>query len=163
MLRIFQDDGDEFAHVANDLRTVIRSCMKTWQPELAKKNCKVSCDLSASMPVLCQAEDTLPLLQGMFELTVNRCAAGGELSIVGCRAANVVELEIADSGNALSCEPRYELRVFPPKSVVNDRQLIVLQNLAVNFGGRIWATPCPQGGMAWTLRLPGRVANKRAA
>jgi hypothetical protein len=119
--------------------------------------------LNSSMPVLCQAEDTHSLLQGMFDLTVSRLAEGDELSIIGCRGSNSVELEIADSGAPLNCELRYDRLTFPPRSVVNDRRLIVLQTLALSFGGRIWATPCPQGGMAWTLRLPARVTAKRAA
>jgi hypothetical protein len=161
MLRIYH--GEEISHTANDLRLTIRQCIKHWQPILAQKHCQLTIDLSTSMPVLCQAEDTLTLIQGMFDLTVGRLADDGELSVVGCRGANMIELEIADSGTPLNCDTRYDRLTFPPRAVVNDRRLTVLQTLALAFGGRIWATPCPQGGMAWTLRLPARVATKRAA
>ncbi len=161
MLRIY--NGEEISHTANDLRIVVRQCIKQWQPVLAQKQCQVTIDLNVSMPVLCQAEDTQSLLSGMFELTVGRLSERGELSIIGCRSAGAVELEIADSGATLPCDSRLDRLVFPPRAVMRDRQLTVLQALALSFGGRIWATPCPQGGMAWTLRLPGRVANKRAA
>lgn len=161
MLRIYH--GDEISHTANDLRLTIRQCIKHWQPVITQKNCQLTIDLSASMPVLCQAEDTFSLIQGMFELTVGRLADHGELSIVGCRSSKLIELEIADSGAPLSCDMRYDRLTFPPRAFVNDRRLTVLQTLAIAFGGRMWATSCPQGGMAWTLRLPARVATKRAA
>ncbi len=150
MFRVFY--GDEISPTANDLRVVVRQCLKHWQPKLAQKRCQVTVDLSSSMPVLCQAEDTQTLLSGLFELAVSRLSDGGELSIVSCRGAGIVELEIADSG--ATCETREQ---------AHDRQLVLLQTLALSFGGRILAAPCPQGGMAWTLRLPGRVAMKRAA
>lgn len=151
MFRVFY--GDEISHTANDLRVVVRQCIKQWQPKLAQKGCKATIDLNISMPVLCQAEDTYTLLNGLFELAMSRLGEGGELAIVSCRGAGLVELEIADSG-AMPCES---------PTPVHDRQLVLLQTLALSFGGRVLATPCPQGGMAWTLRLPGRVATKRAA
>ena len=161
MLRIFH--GEEISHTANDLRPTIRQCIKHWQPTLAQRGCKLTVDLSGSMPVLCQAEDTHALIQGMFDLTVSRLADGGELSVVGCRGGNSVEFEIADTGYQLNCDVRYDRKFFPPRAVLNDRRLTLLQTLAQSFQGRIWATPCPQGGMAWTLRLPSRVATRRAA
>ena len=161
MLRIFH--GEEISLTANDLRPTIRQCIKHWQPLLAEKNCRLTVDLNASMPVLCQAEDTATLIQGMFDLTVGRLAEGGELSVVGCRGSHAIEFEIADSGQQLKCDSRFDRKIFPPRAVVNNRRLTVLQALAETFQGRIWATPCPQGGMAWTLRLPSRVATRRAA
>lgn len=161
MLRIYH--GDEIAYVANDLRIILRQCLKSWQTVLADKGCRCSLDLSASMPVLCQAEDTRPLIQGLFELTVGRLGTGGELSIVGCRGANAVEVEFADTGSVLQSESPADRVLFPPRAIVRDRHLTILQTLALSFGGRIWATPCPQGGMAWTLRLPARAALKRMA
>ena len=161
MLRIFH--VEEISHTANDLRPTIRQCIKLWQPTLSQKGCKLTVDLNVSMPVLCQAEDTHSLIQGMFDLTVGRLAHGGELSVVGCRGANSIEFEIADSGHQLTCDVRYDRKMFPPRAVMHDRRLTVLQTLAQSFQGRIWATPCPQGGMAWTLRLPSRVATRRAA
>lgn len=161
MLRIFH--GEEISHTANDLRPTIRQCIKRWQPALARKNCKLTMDLGTSMPVLCQAEDTQALIDGMLDLAISRLADCDELAIVGCRSTNAVDLEIADSGAPLNCEARYDRLSFPTRSVVNDRRLTLLQTLALSFGGRIWATPCPQGGMAWTLRLPSRVSAKRTA
>ncbi len=161
MFRIYH--GDEISHTANDLRSVIRQCIKQWQPKIAAKHGSLTVDLNAALPVLCQAEDTETLINSLFELTINRLPDGGELSVVGCRTAGVVELEIADSGSILACDVRYDRLTFPTRTVVNDRQLTILQTLALSFGGRIWAAPCPQGGMAWTLRLPARVSNKRAA
>lgn len=161
MLRIYT--GDEISRTANDLRTIVRQCIKQWQPTLTAKRCQLSIDLHASLPVLCQSEDTYSLIHGIFEMTIERLPDQGELSIVGCRGAGAIELEIADSGNQLDCETRYDRLTFPTRAVVNDRRLAILQNLAMTFGGRMWATPCPQGGMAWTLRLPGRVTAKRAA
>lgn len=161
MLRIFH--GEEISHIANDLRPTIRQCVKRWQPALNRRNCRLTMDLTTSMPVLCQAEDTQSLIDGMLDLAIGRLADCGELAIVGCRGSNAVDLEIADSGAVMNCEVRYDRLTFPTRSLVNDRRLTLLQTLALSFGGRIWASPCPQGGMAWTLRLPSRVAAKHAA
>jgi hypothetical protein len=164
MLRVYyDDDSEEISHTANDLRIVIRKCIKNWQATLTQKQCQLSIDLNTSMPVLCQAEDTHSLINGLLELAISRLSEQGELSIVSCRGAGVVELEVADSGATVPCEARFDRLTFPPRNLAHDRQLVLLQTLALSFGGRIWAAPCPQGGMAWTLRLPGRVATKRAA
>lgn len=160
MLRIFH--GEEISHTANDLRSVVRQCIKHWQPIIAQKECCLAVDLSSSMPVLCQAEDTYSLLDGLFDLAVSRLASSDELSVIGCRGSGSVDLEIADSGAFSSNEIHYDRLAFPPRSLCN-RRLTVLQTLAISFGGRVWANTCPQGGVAWTLRLPSRVTTKRAA
>ncbi|MFO1065102.1 MAG: hypothetical protein U0892_14650 [Pirellulales bacterium] len=161
MLRIFQPD--EIGPTANDLRPTIRQCLKQWQSKITEQQARLTLDLSVPLPVLCQAEDTHPLIHGLLELAVKRLVPDGELSVIGCRTAGAVELEIADTGPQLPCESKQIRWLFPPRVLADSRQLAGLQPQAIAFGGRVWATPCPQGGMAWTLRLPSRATIKRAA
>lgn len=161
MLRIFQPD--EIAPTANDLRPIIRQCLKKWHVDIARQPATLTVDLAVPLPVLCQAEDTEPLIDEMLRIVISRLVPDGELSVIGCRAAGIIELEIADSGPQLPCESQQNRWVFPPRVLADTRQLASIQPQAIAFGGRVWATPCPQGGMAWTLRLPSRATTKRAA
>jgi signal transduction histidine kinase len=83
-------------------------------------------------------------------------------SVAGPRA---MELEIADTGPALSDEELQQAFELLPTAQRGGTGwgLAVVHRIAEVHGGDITAANCPDGGVAFTLRLPHRAALEAAA
>src|SRR5271168_2021683 len=99
------------------------------------------------------------LRRAVLNLVLNALDAmpdGGDLVVTVWQNAGNVELEIADSGQGLSEEARE--RAFEPffttKSHGTGLGLAIVYRIAEVHGGQILAHNCPEGGAAFTLRLP---------
>ena len=103
------------------------------------------------------------LEQAVRNLMLNACDSmpdGGELVITAVETEQGLELEIADSGPGLSDEARYH--VFDPFFQLNSSgaglRLAVVSHILQQHGGQAAAMNCPEGGAAFTLRIPHRYA-----
>jgi len=89
---------------------------------------------------------------------------GGQLTVTSYEGQGGLELEFADEGNGLDDEARR--RAFEPfyttKSGATGLGLAFVQRTAAAHGGDVSALNCPDGGAAFTLRIP-RPAMKAAA
>ena len=81
------------------------------------------------------------------------------------RSGYAIELELADNGPGLSDEARR--RAFEPffstKSTGTGLGLAIVYRMAEAHGGEVLAANCPEGGAAFTIRLPHRVREAAAA
>jgi signal transduction histidine kinase len=81
---------------------------------------------------------------------------GGELVITSYSGPHGFELEIADSGPGLSDQVRR--RMFEPffttKQHGTGLGLAIVSRIAEVHGGDLTARNCPEGGAAFTLRIP---------
>ena len=70
--------------------------------------------------------------------------------------ADRIELEIADSGPGIvdDAEPRLFEPFFTTKSGGTGLGLAIVERIAAAHGGDVHASNCPQGGAAFTIRLP---------
>ncbi len=90
---------------------------------------------------------------------------GGSLWATSAAGPNTVELEIADSGPTLSDDAR---RHAFDSSGDTERgaagwELAMVYHIAQIHGGSVTAANCPEGGVAFTLRIPRRAALEAAA
>lgn len=118
---------------------------------------------TAHMPGACEvlADDRM-LRRAVWNLASNALDAmpsGGELVITGYQGIRGIELEVADSGSGLSDEVRR--RAFEPYfTTKRDRAglgLALVKRVVTLHGGDVIAANCPEGGAAFTIRLPRRV------
>jgi signal transduction histidine kinase len=81
---------------------------------------------------------------------------GGTLAVTACSTSRDVELEIADSGPGLSENvlPRIFEPFFTTKQNGTGLGLAMVARIAEAHGGEATAANCPQGGAAFTLRIP---------
>jgi signal transduction histidine kinase len=90
---------------------------------------------------------------------------GGNLVVTSYEGPDGFELEIADSGPGLSHEA--QKRVFEPfyttKSTGTGLGLSVVCHIAEAHGGTVTASNCPEGGAAFTIRIPRRMRGAKAA
>ncbi len=103
----------------------------------------------------------------ILKLALNALEAmprGGRLVVTSFSGSAGLELEVADSGPGLNDEVRR--RAFEPffttKTGAHGLGLAVVHRLAEAHGGDVVAMNCPEGGAAFTLRIPLRAARAAA-
>ena len=91
--------------------------------------------------------------------------SGGSLLVTSAAGPEAVELEIADTGPTLSDEARRH--AFEPSGTTergaSGWELAMVRHFAELHGGSVTAANCPDGGVAFTLRIPRRAALEAAA
>ena len=89
---------------------------------------------------------------------------GGELAITSYTTSQRFELEIADSGRGISDE--FRRHISNPEHFSGDsgigHGLTTSLRLAAAHGGEVTARNCPEGGAAFTIRLPNRALRAAA-
>ncbi|TWU00338.1 Sporulation kinase A [Botrimarina colliarenosi] len=90
---------------------------------------------------------------------------GGDLVVTACEGLDGFELEIADSGPGIhdGDEGRLFEPFFSTKETGTGLGLSVVAHVAEAHGGAVVAENCPEGGAAFTLRLPRPMAQEAAA
>jgi signal transduction histidine kinase len=99
------------------------------------------------------------LRRAIVNLVLNALDAmphGGELVLTACRCHEALEIEVADSGPGVD-ETAME-RLFEPffttKSAGTGLGLAIVERIAEAHGGEVTVANCPEGGAAFTLRIP---------
>ena len=105
------------------------------------------------------AADRDMIRRAVLNLTLNALDAmpdGGTLTVTSSSGSEAVELEVADSGPGLSDDSRS--RVFEPFYTTKQRGtglgLAIVSRIADAHDGDVTAMNCPDGGAAFTLRIP---------
>ncbi len=90
---------------------------------------------------------------------------GGSLVATSADGPDAMELEIADTGPALSDEERQQAFELLPTAQRGGSGwgLAVVRRIAELHGGSVTAANCPDGGVALTLRIPHPPAREAAA
>lgn len=134
-------------------------------PQLAAQDIESVMDVPASVRI---TADATMLRRALLNLVLNALDAmphGGRLVVTGVQGKYGLELEVADSGPGLSEEVRR--RAFEPffstKSGGTGLGLAIVHRIAEVHGGDVVAANCPEGGAAFTLRLPNRARLEAAA
>ncbi len=132
------------------------------QFEAQQIDCKVQVAAGLSLTA-----DREMLRRAVLNLVLNAVDAlpeGGELTLTGVATSRGVEIEVADNGPGLSDEVRR--RAFEPffttKSNGTGLGLAIVYRVAEVHGGDVSAANCPEGGAAFTLRLPHRALEAAA-
>jgi signal transduction histidine kinase len=141
-----------------NLRNLVEDVVDALAPQLEAQGIDVDVDVPSG---LAARADHDMLRRAVLNLALNALDAmpdGGELTITGVDGLYGCELEIADSGPGLSdealrraCEP-----FFTTKNTGTGLGLAIVQRMAEMHGGQISVCNCPEGGAAFTLRIPHR-------
>jgi signal transduction histidine kinase len=146
------------------LDELVRDVTASLESQLEAQSIKTILDIPLGMTVLADVD---MLRRTILNLTLNALDVmpnGGELFVTGVDSPGGWEIEVADSGPGLSDEVRK--RVFEPffstKSGGTGLGLAIVQRIATAHGGDVTAMNCPEGGAAFTIRIP-RMAREAAA
>jgi len=147
------------------VRSLVEDVVSSLRPQFSAQGIRLRLDVSQSTVV---AVDREALKRAVLNLVLNSLDAmpnGGELEVTAVEGRDALELEIADSGPGLSDEARR--RAFEPffttKSSGIGLGLAIVYRLVESHGGSVAVCNCPEGGAAFTIRLPRRAVSKEAA
>ncbi|MBS0208076.1 MAG: sensor histidine kinase [Planctomycetes bacterium] len=149
----------DFAELASEIRDSLA-------PQLAAQHIDFAIKAPAGLGF---AADREMLRRALLNLVLNGVDAmpdGGQLTITGVAMPDgAIEIEVADNGPGLSdevCRRAFE-PFFTTKSNGTGLGLAIVYRMAEVHGGTVSAMNCPEGGAAFTLRLPQRTHTLEAA
>lgn len=146
------------------VRAMIDEIQASLAPQLAAQCIHTEIDVPRGQQVWVDAD---MLRRAILNLTLNAIDAmpdGGELVITSYEGPRGFELEVADSGPGVSDDVRP--RIFEPfyttKSSGTGLGLAIVYRIAEVHGGDVSVTNCPEGGAAFTIRIPQRALEAAA-
>jgi signal transduction histidine kinase len=147
------------------LREVVEEAIESLAAQCEELAIEPTIDVPADLTI---AADRGMIRRAVDHLLLGALAAmpgGGSLVVTSATARETVDLEIADSGVMLSEEGRRH--VFDPSGITergaSGWEMAMVRHIAESHGGRVTAVNCPDGGVAFTLSIPRRVALEAAA
>ena len=134
-------------------------------PQLAAQGIVATVDCKTAPRVLADREMLRRVLLNLALNAIDAMPDGGRLFISANEGFRGFELEVADTGAGLCDEARR--RAFEPffstKSHGTGLGLAIVERIAEEHGGACLAQNCPDGGAAFTLRIPVRQRVMEAA
>lgn len=147
------------------LRTLVEQVGQSLASRCKDQAIETTIDIPAELAV---TGDPMLIRRAVEHLMLGAIAAmpnGGSLVATSAAGPNAVELEIADTGPALSDDARHHAfnHAGTTERGASGWELAMVRRIAEIHGGAVTAANCPEGGAAFTLRIPRRAALEAAA
>jgi signal transduction histidine kinase len=147
------------------LRELVEEVCQPLASQLTEQAVQIIIDIPSGQRM---SADRALLRRAVRNLVLNAVEAmpdGGTLVATSAAGPQAIELEIADTGPALSDEQRQQAFELNPTSQRGGTGwgLAVVHRIAELHGGSVTAANCPDGGVAFTLRIPRSAALEAAA
>jgi signal transduction histidine kinase len=147
------------------LRPLIEEMFESLAPQLSAQGVTKTVNVPASVVVQADREALRRAVLNLVLNAVDAMPGGGCITVTAVQLRESIELEIADDGPGLSEEAKR--RAFEPffttKSNGIGLGLAIVYRLVESHGGDVTARNCPEGGAAFTIRLPRRAALEKVA
>jgi signal transduction histidine kinase len=137
---------------------LVNEVCESLEPQLEAQGIDVDIDVPPNTPL---AADHEMMRRAVLNLVLNAIDAmpgGGALVITSYDSPRGFELEVADSGPGLTDEQKR--RAFEPfystKQNGTGLGLAIVYHVAEAHGGTVTAMNCPEGGAAFTIKIPRR-------
>lgn len=142
---------------------LVSEVLESLAPQLDAQAVDVEVDVPPSTPLCADREMMRRAILNLMLNSLDVMPHGGELVITACDGLEGFEIEVADSGPGVREEdqPRLFEPFFSTKETGTGLGLSVVAHVAEAHGGEAFAENCPEGGAAFTIRLP-RVPHRRA-
>jgi signal transduction histidine kinase len=139
-----------------ELRRLVDEVLQSMARPLEAHHIHVELDIPPVHRLFADREMLRRCIANLALNAIDAMPNGGELVITSYSGPHGFELEIADSGPGLSDQVRR--RMFEPffttKQHGTGLGLAIVSRLAEAHGGDLTARNCPEGGAAFTLRIP---------
>ncbi len=143
------------------LRQVIETALEFHQTDLRELQISVELEVERQVAELaCQSHVETCLLE-LLQSAIAHCNCESQLTISACRTARGVEIEIADADSLTDDVPANAFSRCQAWSPGVDRSSA--HRWASATAPDVYHTRCPQGGQAWTMVMPSRLARAKAA
>ncbi len=141
---------------AFSLRELVDELARSLQPQCLAQQVATEIDVH---PATFISADRDMLRRALLNLILNALDAmpdGGDLVVTSYRGGGCIEIEVADSGPGLADEDCHQVfePFFSTKKGGTGLGLSVVHHTAEAHGGSVLADNCPEGGAAFTIRIP---------
>ena len=147
------------------LRELVENVCQPLEPRLLASAIELVIDIPAGQTVTTDQELLRRAVRNLMLNAMEAMPHGGLLVATSALSQNMVELEIADTGTSLSDEERRQAFELLPTAQRGEGGwgLAVVRRIVESLGGDITVANCPEGGVAFTLRIPRPIAKEAAA
>jgi signal transduction histidine kinase len=146
------------------LGDVVQEVCDSLEPQLDAQMIDVDIDVPPNTLLTADREMIRRALLNLILNSIDAMPDGGEIVITSYETPRGVELEVADSGPGLSDEDKR--RAFEPfystKQDGTGLGLAIVYHVAEAHGGTVTAMNCPEGGAAFTIKIPRRAMRAAA-
>ncbi len=146
------------------LGDVVQEVCDSLEPQLDAQMIDVDIDVPPNTLLTADREMIRRALLNLILNSIDAMPDGGEIVITSYDTPRGVELEVADSGPGLSDEDKR--RAFEPfystKQDGTGLGLAIVYHVAEAHGGTVTAMNCPEGGAAFTIKIPRRAMRAAA-
>jgi signal transduction histidine kinase len=143
---------------------LVQELCESLEPQLEAQMIDVDIDVPPNTLLSADREMFRRALLNLILNSVDAMPSGGEIVITSYDTPRGFELEVADSGPGLSDEEKR--RAFEPfystKQNGTGLGLAIVYHVAEAHGGTVTATNCPEGGAAFTIKIPRRTMRAAA-
>ncbi len=141
---------------AFQLHRLIEEVCDALAPQFVAQHIHTNLDVPSALSVTADRDMMRRATLNLILNALDAMPQGGELAVTGTCDSGGVELEIADSGAGIvdAAGPRLFEPFFTTKSSGTGLGLAIVERIATAHGGDVHASNCPQGGAAFTIRLP---------
>lgn len=144
--------------------SMVEEVVNSLSPQLDAQDVEVDIDIPPNTLLLGDREMLRRAVLNLVLNSLDAMPSGGQLVVTSYDGVAAFELEIADSGPGVSEEQRH--RLFEPfystKDTGTGLGLAIVQHAVEAHAGTVEVANCPEGGAAFTLRIP-RQSTMRAA
>ncbi|MEN6404903.1 MAG: ATP-binding protein [Thermoguttaceae bacterium] len=147
------------------LRELVEEIYRPLESQLSEQAIQTFLDVPANQMITADRELLRRAVRNLVLNAVDAMPEGGSLFVTSAVGPNAIELEVADTGATLSDEQRREAFELVPTSQRGGAGwgLAVVLRIAELHGGDVTVANCPEGGAAFTLRIPRTAAMEAAA
>jgi signal transduction histidine kinase len=140
------------------LESLVQEVCESLAPQLAAQGIHAELDVAPQLTVLADCDMLRRATLNLILNALDAMPTGGELAVTCTAGPRGVELEVADSGPGIDDgdSPRLFEPFFTTKSGGTGLGLTIVERIASAHGCDVSARNCPQGGAAFTIRLPYR-------
>jgi two-component system sensor histidine kinase HydH len=139
-----------------NVRQVVEEVCASLNAHISAQRIETTVDVPGHLSLMADREMLRAAIMNLASNAVEAMPRGGRLVFTSYMSHRGVELEVADSGPGLSEEVAEQLfePFFTTKSDAIGLGLAIVHRIAQAHHGEVAAANCPEGGAAFTLRLP---------
>jgi signal transduction histidine kinase len=147
------------------LPELVEEVCQPLESRLAAQAIQTIVDIPSSETVTADRELLKRAVRNLLLNAIDAMPKGGLLVVTSAAGPQAIELEVADTGPELSEQERQQAFELLPSAQRGGTGwgLAVVRRIAELHGGDVTATNCPDGGAAFTLRIPRRPILEAAA
>lgn len=145
--------------------SMVDDVLSSLDPQLEAQDVEVDVDIPPNTLLLGDREMLRRAVLNLVLNSLDAMPSGGQLVVTSYDGPAAFELEVADSGPGVTEEQRR--RLFEPfystKDTGTGLGLAIVHHVAEAHAGTVTVANCPEGGAAFTLRIPRQAAMRAAA